>query len=240
MKGSCCKESKGASAPQDACCQSGSQADQKQTDQKSSCCKDESSNKSAQKKDSCCGQGCSEGASSEHDVVYEDASEEEVAGQSGSCCREDVVEDPLALQIQELTNTLKHVQADFENYRKRTEKLNQEFQKFANQQLFAQLLPLIEQFDFALRNTKNQEQFVQGVQMIREQFKHFLQQQGLQPIAVKEHELFNPHSHEAVAVEEAKDKHGKPLAKNTIITVLAEGYTLHGKVVRPVKVKVAK
>ena len=40
--------------------------------------------------------------------------------------------------------------------------------------------------------------------------------------------------------EEAKDKHGKPLQKNAIIQVLADGYTLHGKVVRPVKVKVAK
>ncbi len=152
----------------------------------------------------------------------------------------ETVDDPSTLQIQELTDTLKHVQADFENYRKRTEKLNQEFQKFANQQVFNQLLPLIEQFDFALRNTKNQEQFVKGVQMIRDQFKHFLSQQGLQPIPVQEHEIFNPLCHEAIAAEEAKDKHGKPLQKNAIIQVLADGYTLHGKVVRPVKVKVAK
>ena len=57
--------------------------------------------------------------------------------------------------IKELTETLQRLQADFENYKKRVEKSNQDFKKFVQAEVIAKLLPTLDSFEMALKNTQN-------------------------------------------------------------------------------------
>ncbi len=130
----------------------------------------------------------------------------------------------------ELTETLQRVQADFENYKKRVEKDKLEFVNFANKELIARLIPLLDNFELALLNKKDKE-FVKAVEMTYAEFVSFLEAQGLKKINA---EKFDPHVHEALLSEESEKEQG------TILEEIQKGYTLNGHVIRHSKVKVAK
>lgn len=155
------------------------------------------------------------------------------------CCKESsedssskCKQDPKDQQIQELTNTLQRLQADFENFRKRNEKLQEEFVKFASKNLIIKLLPLLENFDLAMQNTKNQDECIKGIKLIHQQLNDLFKSEGVKPIPCKKGMKFDPNLHEAMMTGEGK--------KDTILQVLSPGYTMHGKVIRSAKVKVAK
>tara|TARA_Y100000034_G_scaffold29691_2_gene36042 strand:+ start:1841 stop:2335 length:495 start_codon:yes stop_codon:yes gene_type:complete len=137
-------------------------------------------------------------------------------------------------KTKELTESLQRLQAEFENYKKRTDKQNQEFTKYSNKELILKLLPLLDNFDLALKNTENHEDFVKGVELIFAQFVEVLEKQGLHKID-SVGKVFNPHIHEALMQDKNENK-----KDNEIVEEFQTGYTLNDQVIRNSKVKVNK
>jgi len=136
----------------------------------------------------------------------------------------------------ELENLLKRVQADFDNFRKRTEKERTEIIKFANAHLITGLLPVLDNFKRASQHVPQElhsNTWVTGIQAIERQFEDILSQVGLTIIAPNTDDSFDPTHHEAVAQRGMQESTGK--IKKTVIP----GYKLHNTVLKPAKVEVS-
>ncbi len=133
---------------------------------------------------------------------------------------------------EELVEHLQRLQAEFENFKRRTEKDAQQFRSFANTDIISKLLPVIDNFERALDHAPSDE-FAKGVRMVFDQLMSLLTEEGLEIINPKGLE-FDPKYHEALMVEESKDKSGR------IIEVFEKGYKFNGQLMRAAKVKVAK
>jgi molecular chaperone GrpE len=139
-------------------------------------------------------------------------------------------------KIDELTDDLKRLQAEFENFKKRTEKEWSERVKSANQWIIADLLMVLDSFDKAMEDKKESSDanhLKDGVQMVHRQFKQILEREGLKEIDTKG--KFDPFLHEAIMREEKDD-----VEDGKILEVYQKGYVLGNKALRPAKVKVAK
>jgi len=127
--------------------------------------------------------------------------------------------------------------ADFQNFRRRTEEQKAELVRFANRELVAQLLPILDNFERAMSSasqSQNYEALMAGVTLTHRQLQEFLQKNGVTPIEAIGAE-FDPAFHEAVMrVEDGEHP------ENTVVKELQRGYTMHGRVVRPSMVKVAR
>ena len=123
--------------------------------------------------------------------------------------------------------------ADFENYRKRTEREKSDFYKYAVQGLLKELLPVLDNFDRALDHAEDGDDFHKGVLLIYKQLVDTLRKHGVKPIdesGVK----FDPNIHEAVMREEDPS-----VPSQTVTSILQKGYFLHDRLLRPALVKVA-
>lgn len=132
----------------------------------------------------------------------------------------------------EVTALLQRVQADFENYKKRSKKDYELITKNANSKLIASLLPILDSFQLALKNTGNHETFVKGVELIYSQLYSAFEQQGLRKIEAVG-KKFDPYKHE-VLLQEKSD-----MEEDTVLEELQAGYMLGEAVLRYSKVKVA-
>ena len=137
-----------------------------------------------------------------------------------------------AKKIDELTDTLKRLQAEFENYKKWNAREKAEFAKYANADLISQLLPVLDSFEIALKNTNDKEKFVEGIKIIYAQFHSILEAEGLRPIKATG-EKFDPYKHEVLMKEESD----KP--DDAILEEFQKGYMLNDKILRHSKVKVS-
>jgi len=140
-------------------------------------------------------------------------------------------------KAEEYLDGWKRAKADYLNFKKDTEKRQIEIIQFANAALVAELLPVFDHFKLALKHApKDQEKldWVKGFFHIKKQFDDFLNSLGIEEIKTIG-EKFNPEIHEAVSHEE---KEG--FRSDVIFEEVKSGYTLHGKVIYPAKVKVAK
>lgn len=130
------------------------------------------------------------------------------------------------------------LQADFENSRKRQEKDKQDFFRFANENLIAELLNVLDDLERTVELSQSQHQdlsaFLKGVEMILAHLYEMLKAQGVRPIEA-EGKIFDPHYHEALMQAEDKD-----LPEHTITEELQKGYLLNDRVIRTSKVKVSK
>lgn len=147
--------------------------------------------------------------------------------------RKEGIADEKVAKIGELTDTLQRLQAEFENYRKYVEKTKIDFQKYASAELIKELLPILDSFELALRNTADKEKFIKGVELIYSQLYSLLEGEGLKQIQ-SEGKKFDPHLHE-VLLKEKSDKE-----EDIILEELQKGYMLNDKVLRYAKVKVSK
>jgi molecular chaperone GrpE len=143
-------------------------------------------------------------------------------------CNEDIKK-----QLNEYKDILQRLQAEFENYRKRTEKEREELTKYGNKELIVKLLPVVDNFELAFNNQKDKENFIKGIELIYAQFNEILEKEGVQKIKVLG-EKFNPELHEAL-LQETSDK-----PEGTVTEELQSGYKFHDKVIRFAKVKVSK
>ncbi|SNX55236.1 nucleotide exchange factor GrpE [Thermoanaerobacterium sp. RBIITD] len=127
------------------------------------------------------------------------------------------------------------LKAEFENYRKRTEKEKGDLVEYGKEKVLTQILPVIDNFERALASqASDSTSFKEGVELIYRQFKDVLEKTGVKEIDALG-QIFDPYKHHAVMQEEVEGK-----KENEIIEVLQKGYTFNNKVIRPSMVKVAK
>ena len=140
-------------------------------------------------------------------------------------------------QRDEYLDTLRRVQAEFENYRKRVIKEQTALVDRATQGLVEQLLPVLDSFELALKNSDaagsdDTESVRKGVELVYAELLGVLEKAGLSRVEA-EGKPFDPNVHEAVMQEEGD---GEPV----VTDVLRTGYTLKGRVLRPAMVKVSR
>jgi molecular chaperone GrpE len=123
--------------------------------------------------------------------------------------------------------------ADFENFRKRSEREKQDFFKYALAGLMKELLPVLDNFDRALEHAEEGDDFHRGVLLIYKQLFDVLTKHGLKPID-QAGVPFDPKIHEAVVREE-----NPSVPSHTVTAILQKGYFLHDRLLRPAMVKVA-
>jgi molecular chaperone GrpE len=127
--------------------------------------------------------------------------------------------------------------AEMENFRKRMAREQEEFRKYCNENVLADLLPVLDNLELALEHGMNVEackDLTMGVEMTRKVFLDILKKHGLERVGGSGEE-FSPECHEAVGQEERED-----LDEGTVCQILQHGYRLNGRLIRPAKVIVSK
>jgi molecular chaperone GrpE len=133
-------------------------------------------------------------------------------------------------------DALKRQQAEFVNYKKRMDRERDKDRKFATKQFALDLLQVVDNLERALdaEETKESAEIYKGVELVLKQFKDVLKKNSIEeefPL----HEPYDMDFHEVILKEES-DEH----EADTVIEVLQKGYKLHGKILRPAMVKIAK
>jgi len=129
------------------------------------------------------------------------------------------------------------VQADFSNFKRRSESEREQQARFGTQLLVGELLPVLDNFERALTTIPEEVgalPWTDGLRLIDRQLRGTLEKQGLKAIEAVGAK-FDPAQHEAIISEESPDH-----ADDEVIAELRRGYMLHDRVVRPTLVKVAK
>ena len=156
----------------------------------------------------------------EHEM--EGAAQEAVAGATAAASQEEDFRDRYVRTL-----------ADFENYRKRSEREKDDFRRYALVGVIRDLLPVIDNFERALEHAEEGDEFHKGVALIYKQLFDVLQRHGLKTIA-DSGVRFDPNIHEAVVREEDPS-----VPSHTVVAILQKGYFLYDRLIRPALVKVA-
>lgn len=134
--------------------------------------------------------------------------------------------------LEESNDRYKRLQADFDNFRRRTRQEKEELSNIVAQNIILELLPVIDNFERALSASYQDEKMLAGVEMIYRQLNQALEKNGLALVEAVG-KAFDPQQHEAVIrVEDAEQPDGM------IVEELQKGYAVKGKVIRPSMVKV--
>jgi molecular chaperone GrpE len=142
-------------------------------------------------------------------------------------------DEALRAENQQLKDRVLRTLADFENFRKRTEREKADFFRYATGSLMKDILPVLDNFDRALDHAEEGDEFHKGVLLIYKQLYDVLQKAGLKAIE-ESNVAFDPNIHEAVVREE-----NDSMPSHTVTAVLQKGYFLHDRLLRPALVKVA-
>ncbi|MNN74143.1 heat shock protein GrpE [compost metagenome] len=138
--------------------------------------------------------------------------------------------------MEEHKQRLLRTQADFDNFRRRTQKEKEELGKYASAKLITELLPVVDNFERALSTTSDNAEiasYAKGVEMILRQFEGILQAEGLTAMETVG-QPFNPEYHQAIMQVESEDHE-----EGIVVEELQKGYLLKDKVLRPAMVKVS-
>ena len=139
--------------------------------------------------------------------------------------------------IQEYTNQLKRLQAEFENYVKRAEKERTDTIKYANEKLLLKLLSVTDNFEHAIENIKKTQassEIITGIEIVSKEFNKILENEGIKPINTNRC-IFDPYLHEAVTCAKNDD-----CPENMIMQEIQKGYTLKNRTIRYSKVIINK
>ena len=135
--------------------------------------------------------------------------------------------------IEDLTNQLRRLQAEFENYKKRVDKERESYKDYITADLIKKFLPILDSFELALEDNKTSEESKEGIKLIYAQLHSLLESLNVKEIKTLG-QKFNPQFHEALLVEESD------LPDGTIIEELQKGYTFNNNLLRTAKVKISK
>jgi molecular chaperone GrpE len=141
--------------------------------------------------------------------------------------------DRLAAEKAEVEDRLRRAWAEFENARRRAERDRSEFVQFAAADLVRSILPVLDDFERALKVETADKEYAKGVELIYNRFFDTLKRMGLEPIET-EGQKFDPNRHEAVQREQTEEADDQ-----AILGELQRGYNFKGKLLRPAWVKVA-
>lgn len=141
--------------------------------------------------------------------------------------------EKLTGDLQEKKDRLLRLQADFDNFRRRSTKEREEISAVVTQNFCKDMLPLLDNFERAMAaETKDVEAFQKGVEMIFTQFQEVLKKNGLEQIEAVG-QKFDPNFHQAVMRVEDPEKED-----DTVAQELQKGYMVKGRVIRPSMVQV--
>ena len=141
--------------------------------------------------------------------------------------------EKLTGDLQEKKDRLLRLQADFDNFRRRSAKEREEISAVVTQNFCKDMLPLLDNFERAMAaETKDVEAFQKGVEMIFTQFQEILKKNGLEHIEAVG-QKFDPNFHQAVMRVEDPEKED-----DTVAQELQKGYMVKGRVIRPSMVQV--
>lgn len=146
--------------------------------------------------------------------------------------------DELQSKLNEMQDKFLRLNAEFDNYRKRTMREKSDLIKTAGEDIFINILPVVDDFERALKSlseTQDVEAVKEGIQLIYNKFKEFLSQRGLKQMDSIHHE-FDAELHEALTKVPAPDEN----LKGKIIDEVAKGYYLYDKVIRYAKVVIGE
>lgn len=148
-------------------------------------------------------------------------------------------DDSLRQERDELRDRLLRTSAEFDNYRKRTERERREQAEYAVADLARELLPVVDDLERALEAAEADDQpqvvaFRSGVDMVRQQFLDVLRRRGVVPIEAVG-TIFDPAWHEALVTEPADGR-----AEGEITAEIRRGYRVGDRLLRPSLVKVAQ
>jgi molecular chaperone GrpE len=164
-------------------------------------------------------------------VTDKPAAQKEPAPQEETVSREEF--DKLRTERDQLVDRLSRLQAEFENARKRAERERVSDRDYASGNVIKQFLPVLDNFDLALKSTGTPEQLTSGIELIRKQMEDILQQLHVHAIPTLGVE-FDPRCHEALGSVERDDVPDQHIAEE-----IRRGYKLRERLLRPALVRVA-
>ncbi len=141
--------------------------------------------------------------------------------------------DRLQGERDQLFDRLARLQAEFDNYRKREARERAEYRDYALVSTVEQFLPVLDNFQLALRSQGTAEQLRSGVDLIVRQMEEIVRSLGVQPIPTVDNP-FDPRLHEAIEMVERDD-----LPDHQVMEEVRRGYTLRDRLLRPAMVRVA-
>ncbi|MBP6923124.1 MAG: nucleotide exchange factor GrpE [Veillonella sp.] len=135
----------------------------------------------------------------------------------------------------EFDNRYKRLQADFDNFRRRTNQEKEQLSGFVKGNVLADLLPVLDNFERAVQSPAegDAKTFLDGFVMIYQNLMATLQKHGLAPIEAVG-QPFDPNLHQAIMRVETDE-----YPEDTVVEVLQTGYTVDGRCIRPAMVKVS-
>jgi len=143
--------------------------------------------------------------------------------------------EKLKAEKEELMQTMIRRQADFENFKKRTERDRIEEGRRGVERMITDLIPVMDAFDRALQGHDDPayEEYRKGVTLIRKQLWDAIARHGVQRIEASG-KMFDPHQHQAIERLESDE-----YPDGSVVAVFQDGYLFNGKVLRPAIVRVA-
>lgn len=164
----------------------------------------------------------------EHELPQGDANEEAAAAQAAEL-------EKLKSENAAYLDRLARLQAEFDNFRKRSVREQQEYRDYALTDALKQVLPILDSLDRALKSEGvSLEDFRSGVELIDRQFHDVLTRLGVEPISAQG-QPFDPSLHQAIQMVETTE-----VPDNHVIDELQRGYRLRDRVLRAAMVRVAK
>ena len=179
-----------------------------------------------------------EGEAVQNETVEEQ--NENVESQEAEKSAEETSEDKiqkLEAELQEWKNSYTRKLAEFQNFTKRKENEVAEMRKYASEGIIVKLLDNVDNLERAVDASKESQNFdslIEGVNMILNNLKHLLAEEGVEEIEATGKE-YNPYEHKAMITENKEE-----LDDNVVVQVFQKGYKMKGKVVRPAMVTVNK
>ncbi len=142
--------------------------------------------------------------------------------------------DAIETERDEYLKDLRRVAADFDNYRKRVARDQENLVARAHERLVTALLPVLDDLERALEAAREHEEtkLEEGVELVERQLRDVLTREGL--VEIETNGSFDPHIHEALLTQPSKEEDG------TILEVLQKGYRLGDRVIRPARVAIAQ
>jgi molecular chaperone GrpE len=137
----------------------------------------------------------------------------------------------------QLLEALQRVQADFINYKRRTEEDREEQQRYSNSRLIIKLLPVLDEFVLAIDHASKSgsaPSWLEGISLIQRKLNSLLESENVVKIQA-EGKAFDPFEHEAMAYQESTE-----YPEGHVMSVVRNGYKMHGRVLRPALVILAR
>ena len=141
--------------------------------------------------------------------------------------------EALKLEVDAMKEKMLRNDAELQNFKRRMNEERIKERKFANAEFAKSLLPVLDNFEHALKNEEGASN-LEGFEMIYRNLKSALKENGLEEIEALD-KPFDPNYHQAVMKEAAEDKES-----NTVIEVFQKGYMFKDRLLRPAMVKVSE